>query len=313
MIDDSSQNDSLAGRLDVERILGNGVALRALTGLDRDEFERLLPPLDKALARAGRWNWQGQPRQRAKGVGPKSGRPSTAHKLFSLLFYSKVYPLQHAMAALFGLAQSGVGEGIHSLTPVAQTARGRVLVKPARGPRALAPVLRAHPAVVLLDGTERPGRRPSATAAPRRHDRGKQQRPPPKNLVVTAARRVLYLGPTEPGARADKTLAGETQLRWPEGTRLAAEGGLAGGVRSRSPAASPWIPSFGTGTESWRRGGSAGNLCWPGGSGAALCSTRGGTGGRASTTRSETWPAAGTTCANAAAVPCRHEPFAPAN
>jgi hypothetical protein len=219
----------MAGMLDVERILSNGVALRALTGLDRDEFERLLPPLDKALARAARLNWQGHPRQRARGAGPKSCLPTSAHKLFFLLFYYKVYPIQHAMAALFGLAQSGVCEWIHYLTPLVQTALGRVLVKPARGPRALEQVLRAHPElVVLMDGTERPVRRPTDAHAQRRHYSGKKKRHTRKNLVVTAARRVLYLGPTEPGARADKTLAVETKIRWPEGTRLAADGGFAG-------------------------------------------------------------------------------------
>jgi hypothetical protein len=215
--------------VDVERILKHAVALRALTGLDRDEFERLLPPLDKALARAARLNWQGQPRQRARGAGPKSCLPTAAHKLFFLLFYYKVYPIQHAMAALFGLAQSGVCEWIHYLTPLVQTTLGRVLVKPARGPRALEQVLRDHPElVVLLDGTERPVRRPTDDDAQRRNYSGKKKRHTRKNLVVTAARQVLYLGPTEPGARSDKTLADEAKFRWPKGTRLAADGGFAG-------------------------------------------------------------------------------------
>ena len=76
--------------LDVARMLNNAMAVRALTGLDRDEFDRLLPPLDQALARASRLNWRGQPCQRAKGAGPKSCLPTTAHKLFFLLFYCKV-------------------------------------------------------------------------------------------------------------------------------------------------------------------------------------------------------------------------------
>lgn len=215
--------------MDVTRILNNAVALRALTGLDRDEFERLLPALDKALARASRLNWQGQPRQRAKGAGPKSCLSTTAHKLFFLLFYYKVYPIQHAMAALFGVAQSGVCEWLHYLTPLVQEALGRALVKPARRPRALAEVLRAHPdLVVLLDGTERPVRRPDDEDAQRRNYSGKKKRHTRKNLVVTAQRRVLYLGPTAPGAQADKTLAEQAALRWPPGTRLVADGGFAG-------------------------------------------------------------------------------------
>jgi hypothetical protein len=217
--------------MDVTRILNNAVALRALTGLDRGEFERLLPALDQALARASRLNWQGQPRQRAKGAGPKSCLSTTAHKLFFLLFYYKVYPIQHAMAALFGVAQSGVCEWLHYLTPLVQDALGRTLVKPARRPRALAEVLRAHPdLVVLLDGTERPVRRPADDDAQRRNYSGKKKRHTRKNLVVTAQRRVLYLGPTAPGSQADKTLAEQAAVRWPPGTRLAADGGFAGYV-----------------------------------------------------------------------------------
>jgi hypothetical protein len=215
--------------LDVARMLNNAMAVRALTGLDRDEFDRLLPALEKELARASRLNWQGKPRQRAKGAGPKSCLPTPAHKLFFLLFYYKVYPIQHAMAALFDVAQSGVCEWLHYLTPLVQKALGRALVKPARRPRALEEVLREHSdLVVLLDGTERPVRRPSDDDAQRRHYSGKKKRHTRKNLVVTADRRVLYLGPTAPGSHADKTLAVQTKIRWPGGTRLAADGGFAG-------------------------------------------------------------------------------------
>lgn len=126
----------------MERILENPVALRALTGLNRDEFNRMVPALERAFQNATRRNWRGEPRQRAKGAGPKSCLPTTAHKLFFILFYYKVYPIQHAMAALFGVAQSGACEWIHYLTPLAQKALGRELVLPARKPRALEDVLR---------------------------------------------------------------------------------------------------------------------------------------------------------------------------
>ena len=194
--------------MDVELIRKNPAALRALTGLDQAEFERLLPPLEQELARAARRNWQGQPRQRAKGAGPKGCLPTASDKLFFLLFYYKVYPIQHAMAALFGVAQSGVCEWLHYLTPLVQKALGRALVRPARKPRALEEVLRDHPdLVVVLDGTERPVRRPTDDAAQRRNYSGKKQRHTRKNLVVTAPRRVLYLGATAPGSQHDVRLA----------------------------------------------------------------------------------------------------------
>lgn len=215
--------------MDVERILGNPVALRALTGLDREEFDQLLPRLDQVLAQATRRNWRGQPRQRAKGAGPKSCLPTTAHKLFFLLFYFKVYPIQHALAALFGLAQSGACEWIHYLSPLVQKVLGHALVRPARQPKALEEVLREHPdLVVTLDGTERPVRRPRDDDQQRRHYSGKKKRHTRKNLVATANRRVLYLGPTEPGSHHDKSLADRARLRWPPGSKLVADSGFAG-------------------------------------------------------------------------------------
>lgn len=216
-------------RMNVERIVGNAVALRALTELDRGEFDRLVQRLDGELARASRRNWRGEPRQRARGAGPKSCLPTTAHKLFFLLFYYKVYPIQHAMAALFGVAQSGVCEWLHYLTPLVQKALGRALVRPARQPKALEAVLREHPQLVgVLDGTERPVRRPTDNDAQRRHYSGKKKRHTRKNLVVSAERRVLYLGLTAAGAQHDKTLADRARLRWPPGTRLVADSGFAG-------------------------------------------------------------------------------------
>ena len=215
--------------MNVERIVGNAAGLRALTGLDRGEFDRLARRLDESLARASRRNWRGEPRQRACGAGPKSCLPTTTHKLFFLLFYYKVYPIQHAMAALFGVAQSGVCEWLHYLTPLVQDALGRALVRPARRPKALAEVLREHPQLVgMLDGTERPVRRPTDPDAQRRHYSGKKKRHTRKNLVVSAQRRVLYLGPTAAGAQHDKTLADRSRLRWPTGTRLVADSGFAG-------------------------------------------------------------------------------------
>lgn len=228
--------------MDVERIFGNPVALRALTGLNREEFDHLIPRLDQVLGQATRRNWQGQPRQRAKGAGPKSCLPTTAEKLFFLLFYYKVYPIQHAMAAFFGVAQSGVCEWIHYLTPLVQKALGHAMVRPARKPKALEEVLREHPdLVVLLDGTERPVRRPSDDDQQRRHYSGKKKRHTRKNLVATANRRVLYLGPTEPGSRHDKTLAERARLRWPKGSKLVADSGFAG---YQTPPGVSWLRPF---------------------------------------------------------------------
>jgi hypothetical protein len=215
--------------MNIERILENPVALRALTGLNRDEFDRLVVALDRAFQYATRRNWRGEPRQRAKGAGPKSCLPTTSHKLFFILFYYKVYPIQHAMAALFGVAQSGVCEWVHYLTPLAQKALGRELVLPQRKPRGLAEVLREHPHLVtMVDGTERPTRRPEDDDEQRRRYSGKKKRHTVKNLVASAQRRVLFLGRTTPGSQHDKTLFDQARLRCPTGTKLVSDSGFEG-------------------------------------------------------------------------------------
>jgi len=82
--------------------------------------------------------------------------------------------------------------------------------------------------VVALDGTERPVRRPTDNNAQRRNYSGKKKRHTRKNLVVTAQRRVLYLGPTAPGSRHDVRLAQASGVRWPTGTKLVGDSGFTG-------------------------------------------------------------------------------------
>ena len=71
--------------------------LRALTGLDPDEFHRLSPIFAEEWERETERNWEGQPRQYAKGGGPRGALDTAQMKLFFLLMYLRVCPIQEVM------------------------------------------------------------------------------------------------------------------------------------------------------------------------------------------------------------------------
>lgn len=145
--------------------------LRALTTLDPGEFERLLAAFEAAwqTQRHGQ-NYAGQARQRRPGAGHKGTFANSQAKLFFVLFYFKCYPLQEVMAVLFGCSQGQVSHWVGVLTPLVNGALGRELLLPARRPADLETLLEAVPELRLLviDGTERPLRRPKDK--PRRKD-----------------------------------------------------------------------------------------------------------------------------------------------
>jgi hypothetical protein len=80
--------------------------LRPFTSLERDEFETLLIPFEQA------WNASvtnplrhKKARKRGYGGGRKPHLVAIEDKLFFILFYVKVYPLQEVIAAFFGMSQ----------------------------------------------------------------------------------------------------------------------------------------------------------------------------------------------------------------
>ena len=193
--------------------------LRALTSLDAGEFTRLLAVFkQESQARRGRFNRFGQERQRAPGATGNAGVLSTPQaRLFFVLFYFKCYPLQEVMGVLFGLSQPQVCLWIGRLTPLVNAALGREMVLPARRPADLEKLLTEVPELrlLILDGSERPIRRPKDKQRKKDDYSGKKKAHRKKNLLVSShERRVVYLGPTSPGSVHDKKLADESGLRF---------------------------------------------------------------------------------------------------
>lgn len=208
--------------MNIEKVLGKARVLRALTSLDRGEFARLEAGLEKLLAERQERRHDGGVRQRAFGAGGETSKLPTARaKLFFVLFYFKAYPLQEVMGVFFGLSQPQVCEWIKRLTPLVSTVLGRELLLPARKPAALEAVLAEHPELMLIiDGTERPVRRPKDPDDQKKDYSGKKKAHRQKNLVVSSRQKIVYLGTTSPGSVHDKKLADESGLFYPPGTLI---------------------------------------------------------------------------------------------
>ena len=206
--------------MDIERVFGKAKLLRALTSLEAGEFARLLAAFEReSQARRAQVNRFGQVRQRAPGATGNAGVLSTPKaRLFFVLFYFKCYLLQEVMGVLFGLSQPQVCLWIGRLTPLVNAALGRELVLPARRPADLEKLLAEVPELrlLMLDGAERPIRRPKDKQRKKDDYSGKKKAHRKKNLLVSShQRQVVYLGPTSAGSVHDKTLADESSLVLP--------------------------------------------------------------------------------------------------
>jgi hypothetical protein len=117
---------------------------------------------------------------------------------------------------------------------------------PARQPAPLQEVLKACPGLeFLIDGTERPIRRPKDHQRRRDDYSGKRKRPTKKNIVITdkSSGKVLGLGPTHAGSRHDKACADDDGYVFPGGSTLSKDTGFQGyepeGVRTHQPKRKP--------------------------------------------------------------------------
>ena len=148
------------------------------------------------------------------------------------------------MAVFFGLSQGQVSHWVGVLTPLVNAALGRELLLPARAPADLDRLLEENPELILLiDGTERPVRRPKNPDDQKQDYSGKKKAHRKKNLLVSGGKKVVYLGPTRPGSVHDKRLADESALTYPEGALLIGDSAFQGyrpaGVTTWSPKKKP--------------------------------------------------------------------------
>jgi hypothetical protein len=222
--------------------------LRALTGLSKEEFENLKP----SFARAYEAYWdeldgkRPKPRQRRRGGGRKPVLREIEDKLLFILVYFRLYPTQEVQGFLFGLGQPQANFWIQRLTKVLNQALGYEMTLPKRKPADLEAVLSRYPVLeFVIDGTERPIRRPKDCQRQKKYYSGKKKRHTVKNIVVTTRKEkgIVALDPTVEGKKHDKQAAEEAKFRFPEGSKLWKDKGLQGyepeGVESFQPKKKP--------------------------------------------------------------------------
>jgi hypothetical protein len=203
---------------------------RQLTGLTVEGFDALLPAFAAAYEEDARRR-RTQPRRRAAGAGRKSVLKTADDRLFFILFYLRHYPIQEVVAFWFGFSQAQANQWIHRLTPVLDEALGREAQLPARSAADLAEVLHScEGREFIIDGTERPTRRPRDAERQRADCSGKKKRHTKKNIVITekATGRVLGLGATRPGSRHDKACVDAEGYTFPSGSKLYQDTGFQG-------------------------------------------------------------------------------------
>jgi hypothetical protein len=219
-----------------------------LTGLTVAAFLRLLVDFERASHddQAQRDQNRPAPRQRRPGGGRKGALPTAADKLVFLLFYFRHYPTQEVLAFFFGLSQPQACYWIHRLTPIVNRALGYQLHLPARQPAPLQEVMAACPGLeFLIDGTERPIRRPQDPQRRRDDYSGKKKRHTKKNIVITdkTTGKVLGLGQTCAGSQHDKACADEDGFTFPAGSTVYKDTGFQGyepeGVSTHQPQKKP--------------------------------------------------------------------------
>ena len=234
--------------MNFEKIRTRPRVFQQLTGFTVAAFETLLVAFGRAYHddRQERDHERPTPRQRRHGGGRQGALPTLADKLVFLLFYFRHYPTQETLAFLFGFSQGQACQWIHRLTPIVNRALGYQLQLPARQPAELHEVLVACPDMeFLIDGTERPIRRPKDSQRRRDDYSGKKKRHTKKNIVITdkPTGKILGLGPTRPGSRHDKACADEDGYVFPKGSTLYKDSGFQGyepeGVSTYQPKKKP--------------------------------------------------------------------------
>lgn len=206
----------------------------AATGLTVVEFEHLLPAFQRAYAALypPELTAAGKERKRQAGGGPKSVFEGDAERLLFTLVYLKTNPLQTLHGLQFGLSQAQTNYWLHRLLPVVQSALAELGLLPERDGKAVSTSKLAQegPPDLALDGTERRCERPKEKQAQKRAYSGKKKCHTVKNVVVVneTTSKVVYLGPTEPGSKHDKTAADEAELTYPVNAIVDKDSGFQG-------------------------------------------------------------------------------------
>lgn len=194
-------------KINIERIFSQDRVTKAVLGVSKDEFERLLPIFGNCLI-AHRLEIKPN-RMRKLGAGQKGDLPTNQDKLVYILLYLKLYPTYDALSVLTDHCRSKCGDSVKLLLPVLEKTLGRTLSLPARDGYKLEEILRNNPDLkdVFIDGTERKVQKPKKLKKRNRLYSGKKKATTRKTVIVSdEKKRILYMSKTKSGRRHDKRL-----------------------------------------------------------------------------------------------------------
>lgn len=219
----------------------------SLTGFTFAEFDALLPYFQAAEEEAIETAYhQDATRQRKPGGGQKPSLKTPEDRLFFILYYLKLYPLQEVMAFHFEMSQGQANDWIYRLSRLLQAALARQGWLPERNPERVQETAADTPGrEFVIDGTERARQRPQDPEAQATCYSGKKKRHTVKNTLIVGVkdRLIKYLSQTYEGKKHDKKIADEEQPTYPEGSHLLKDTGFQGyepeGVLTYQPKKKP--------------------------------------------------------------------------
>ena len=197
--------------LNIERALKQNRLLRALTGLNSKAFQSLLLTFTQVYEQTLR----DKPRQRSVGGGLLARLRTFEHKLFYILFYFKCYPTFDLAGILFDIDRSQAHHWAHRLQPILEAALGEKKALPERQINSVQAFIERFPGVerVVMDGTERPIKRPTDSEKQKLNYSGKKKRHTRKHLAaVNQNKQVLVLSQAREGKLHDKKFHDEEKL-----------------------------------------------------------------------------------------------------
>ena len=199
--------------LNIERILKQDRLVRAMTGLNRQAFQTLLPTFATEYDRAE--EKKDKSRQRAIGGGAKARLATAQAKLFYILFYFKCYPTFDLAGVMFELDRAQTHRWLHRLQPILEAALATKIALPARKITSIEEFIELFPEVkeVMIDGTERPIQRPDEKERQKQNYSGKKKRHTRKHLAAVApTKKVLVLAMAREGKLHDKRFHDEDDI-----------------------------------------------------------------------------------------------------
>ena len=197
--------------LNIKRALKQDRLLRALTGLNSKAFQSLLLTFTQVYEQTLR----DKPRQRSVGGGLLARLRTFEHKLFYILFYFKCYPTFDLAGILFDIDRSQAHHWAHRLQPILEAALGEKKALPERQINSVQAFIERFPGVerVVMDGTERPRKRPTDSEKQKLNYSGKKKRHTRKHLAaVNQNKQVLVLSQAREGKLHDKKFHDEEKL-----------------------------------------------------------------------------------------------------